>query len=157
MDDSKDEAAGIYARESPYLDHYVQLGIAQQRVISVSFPGTPEDDTECDNSLLDRIFAYLEGEQDDFSDIDIGLTVQTDHRSVLEATREIPYGKQFSVERLTRMVPDLDDDDDGDHDVVRTALANNPVPLLVPDHRVRDGPSALPPKIEQRLRSLEGL
>lgn len=157
MVDSKDGVAGIYARESPYLDHYVQLGIAGERVISVSFPGMPEDDAEAEHPLLARIFAYLEGECDDFTDIDIGLTVQTDHRSVLEATRGIPYGKQITVERLTRMVPALDDSDDADHEVVRAALADNPVPLLIPDHRVRDGPSAAPPKIEQRLRSLEGL
>jgi methylated-DNA-[protein]-cysteine S-methyltransferase len=157
MDDSTEEAAGIYARESPYLDRYVQLGIAGERVISVSFPGTPPDDTETEHPLLDRVFAYLEGEQDDFTDVDVGLTVPSDHRAVLEATRGIPYGKQITVERLTRMVPDLDDEDDADHNVVRAALADNPVPLLLPDHRVRDGPSAAPPKIEQRLRSLEGL
>ena len=157
MDDSNDESAGIYARESPYLDHHVQLGIAGERVISVSFPETPEDNAESEHPLLDRLFAYLEGEEDDFTDIDIGLTVQTDHRSVLEATRGIPYGKQITVERLTRMVPGLDDDDEDDHEVVRAALADNPLPLVIPDHRVRDGPSAAPPKIEQRLRSLEGL
>jgi methylated-DNA-[protein]-cysteine S-methyltransferase len=157
MDDSNDETAGIYARESPYLDHHVQVGIAGERVISVSFPGIPEDNAESEHPLLARIFAYLEGDQDDFTDIDIGLTVQTDHRSVLEATRGIPYGKQITVGRVTRMVPDLDDDDEDDHEVVRAALADNPLPLVIPDHRVRDGPSAAPPKIEQRLRSLEGL
>ena len=39
-----DEVAGIYARESTYLDRYVQLGVAQGRVISVSFPTAPADD-----------------------------------------------------------------------------------------------------------------
>ena len=34
---------------------------------------------------------------------------------------------------------------------------HDPAPLLIADHRVRDGPSAAPPEIEQRLRSLEGL
>ena len=44
-----------------------------------------------------------------------------------------------------------------DQQQVREALAANPVPLLIPDHRVRDGPSGAPPEVEQRLRSLEGL
>lgn len=154
MDDSKDEATGIYARESPYLDRYVQVGIASERVISVSFPGEPEDNA--DHPLLDRIIAYLEGTEDDFTDVDVGLTVPTPNRAVLKATRGIPYGSQISVERLARMVPDLESDEEG-HETVRTALANNPAPLVVPDHRVRDAPSAAPPKIEQQLRSLEGL
>jgi methylated-DNA-[protein]-cysteine S-methyltransferase len=40
---------------------------------------------------------------------------------------------------------------------VREALAANPVPLLIPDHRVRDGPSGAPPPVEQKLRAVEGL
>jgi methylated-DNA-[protein]-cysteine S-methyltransferase len=55
------------------------------------------------------------------------------------------------------MTADLDPEDDGDLTTLRTALANNPAPLVIPDHRVRDGPSAAPPPVEQKLRSLEGL
>lgn len=157
MDDSMDDAAGIYARESAYLDRYVQLGIASGRVISLSFPATPAADAEADHPLLDRIVAYLEGDHDDFTDVDVALTVPTAQRSVLDATRKIPYGKQLSVERLVRTIAGLEVDNDDDHEIVRTALAENPTPLLIPDHRVRDAPSAAPPKIEQRLRSLEGL
>lgn len=152
-----DDVAGIYARESTFLDRYVQVGIAGGKVISLSFPGVPEDDAERDHPLLDRIEAYLEGDRDEFEDVELGLTVPTDRREVLLAVREIPYGSQVSVEHLTRAVPDLDADDEADHEVVRSALAENPVPLLVPDHRVRDGPSAAPAKVEQRLRSLEEL
>ena len=148
--------AGIYVRESAYLDRYVQIGVASGRVISVSFPRTPDDGASDEHELLDRITAYLEGERDDFRDVEVGLTVPTDHRQVLEQCREIPYGESIDVERLCRMAG-LDADDDADHDVVRRALDENPVPLLVPDHRVRDGPSAAPPAVEQALRSLEGL
>ena len=152
-----DEEAGIYARESSYLDRYVQVGIASGRVISVSFPAEPAANAEPDHALLDRIFAYLEGKNDSFRDVEVALTVPTDRRGVLEAVREIPYGEQVSVERLARLTPDLDPEDEEDLVLVRTALDENPVPLLVPDHRVRDGPSAAPPDIEQKLRSLEGL
>ncbi|MFB6105037.1 MAG: MGMT family protein [Halobacteriaceae archaeon] len=146
---------GIFARESSYLGTYVQLGVAGDRVISVSFPTQPDADATDENPVLDRVFAYLEGVEDDFQDVEIGLTVDTAHRAVLEATRQIPYGEQRSVEAIARMA-DLDTDDET-LDEARTALAENPVPLFVPDHRVRDGPSAAPPDVEQKLRSLEGL
>lgn len=149
--------AGIYARKSDYLDRYVQIGVAGDKVVSVSFPTSPDPEAADDAPLLDRIERYLEGAVDDFVDVDIGLTVPTDQRAVLDALRQIPYGEQVSVERLTGLVPDLDPADDGDRDLVRVALAENPVPLFVPDHRVRDGPSGAPPDVEQRLRSLESL
>ena len=147
------EDAGIYARESDFLDRYVQVGVASERVLSVSFPGSADVGSEY--ALLDRIFEYLAGTEDEFVDVDIALTVPTDQRAVLEAVREIPYGSQVTVERLAAMTPGLDSEDDTDRDRVRSALAENPLPLLIPDHRVRDGPSAAPPKVEQRLRSLE--
>ena len=150
--------AGIYARESPYLDRYVQLGAASGRVLSVSFPATPEDDAEDEHPVLDRIFEYLDGlEEIDFDDVQVALTVPTDQRAVLEQVREIPYGEQVSVEALARMTPELDPDDEDDIILVRTALDENPAPLVIPDHRVRDGPSAAPPSVEQKLRSLEEL
>jgi len=151
-----DEPAGIFAREADYLDCYVQLGIAQGRVISVSFPTTPEDDTGT-HALLDRVDAYLEGEETDFTGVTVALTVPTDQREVLEAVRGIPYGTQVGVEKVASMTPGLDPEDEEDRRQVRSALAENPAPLFVPDHRVRDGPSAAPPDIEQKLRSIEGL
>ncbi|GAB3675811.1 MGMT family protein [Halopiger thermotolerans] len=150
--------AGIYARESSYLDRYVQLGAASGRVLSVDFPDTPEDNAEDDHPVLDRIFEYLEGlEEVDFRDVQVALTVPTDQRAVLEQVREIPYGEQVDVKALARMTPELDPDDEDDLNLVRTALDANPAPLLIPDHRVRDGPSAAPPAVEQKLRSLEEL
>ncbi|MDT3436120.1 MGMT family protein [Haloarcula sp. 1CSR25-25] len=149
--------AGIYARESSYLDRYVQIGEAGDRIISLSFPSQPEDDAGEDHALLDRIEEYLQGVEDDFTDVTVGLTVPTDQRTVLEAVREIPYGEDASVTQVARMTPDLDADDEDDLIQVREALAANPVPLLIPDHRVRDGPSAAPPPVEQKLRAVEGL
>ena len=155
--DTPTDDAGIYARESDYLDRHVQFGEAGDRVISLSFPTHPEDVTSDDHALLDRIDDYLTGTEDGFRDVTVGLTVPTDQRRVLEAVREIPYGENATVEQVTRMAPDLDSSDQADQTAVREALAANPVPLLIPDHRVRDGPSAAPPPVEQKLRSLEGL
>ena len=153
---SSDAEAGIYARESAYLRRHVQVGVAGGRVLSVSFPGAPDDDAGTDLPFLDRVVAYLEGAETDFSDVDVAMTMPTDRRDVLEAVREVPYGEDVSVSALARMTPGLDPDDEEVARLVRTALAENPAPLVVPDHRVR-GPGAAPPKVERRLRSLEGL
>lgn len=155
--DAPADAAGIFARESAYLDRYVQVGVAAGKVISVSFPAEPDGDAGRDHPVLERIDAYLEGVEDDFRDVPVGLTVSSERRSVLEATREIPYGEQVTVAALVRMTPGLDADDEGDRELARGALADNPTPILIPDHRVRDGASAAPPEVEQKLRSLEGL
>jgi methylated-DNA-[protein]-cysteine S-methyltransferase len=154
MDDPTD--AGIFARESPYLDRYVELGVASGRVLSVTFPTTPDPDAGEDHPLLDRVFAYLEGETDTFDDVDVALSAATADHAILESVREIPYGEDRGVEQVAR-IAGLDPTDQSDLNRVRQALADNPAPIFVPDHRVRDGPSAAPPAIEQRLRSLEGL
>ena len=156
MDDVEGEA-GIYARESAYLGCYVQLGCAQGRVISISFPPSEPVDALADSDLLDRIEAYLEGAEDDFADVQVALTVPTDQRAVLETVRGIPYGTQVGVEKVARMTADLDPEDEADLALVREALADNPAPVVIPDHRVRDGPSAAPAAVEQKLRAVEGL
>lgn len=155
--DPMEAAAGIHARESEYLERFVQLGVAGGKVVSVSFPPAADEAATPDHPLLDRVFRYLEGGADDFADVDVGLTVPSDQRAVLEALRGVGHGEQISVETLARMTPDLDPGAEDDRELVRLALAENPVPLVIPDHRVRDGPSGAPPEVEQRLRSLEGL
>jgi methylated-DNA-[protein]-cysteine S-methyltransferase len=148
--------AGVFARESPYLDCFVELGVAGGRVLSVAFPDSLDPDAGDDHPLLDRVEAYLEGERDDFADVDVALSAATAEHEILEALREVPYGEDASVEQVARLAG-LDPSDQADLQRVREALVENPAPLFVPDHRVRDGPSAAPPGVEQRLRSLEGL
>lgn len=145
---------GVFARESDQLTRAVEIGIASGRVISVSFPETPPADAEADHPLLDRVSAYLTGERDHFDDVDVALTVPTDQRSVLEATRNVPHGETVSLDRVVRMAG-LDPDERAALDTARTALSENPVPLFVPDHRVRDAPGGAPPSVAARLREIE--
>jgi methylated-DNA-[protein]-cysteine S-methyltransferase len=154
--DHRGADAGIHARRSAVLDRWVQLGVAGEKVISLSFPETP-DEKRPEHPLLGRITAYLEGEEVSFGDVDVGLTVPTDRRNVLESVRQVPHGQNATVAQIARMVPGMDHEDDRDLATVRDALADNPVPLLIPDHRVRDGPSAPPPAVQQTLRAIEGL
>lgn len=144
---------GIYARELDGLDRVVQIGVASGRIISLSMPDEPSEEATRGHELLDRIERYLGGEVDDFADVPIALTVPTDHRAVLETVREIPYGETTDVATITRRTPGLDPEEG--EGVVRAALEANPVPILIPDHRVSDGPSALPAGLERRLRETE--
>lgn len=148
---------GIFAREFDELDAIVQIGVANGRLISLSVPDAPEHGAGSDHEILDWIDAYLAGTATDVTEVQIGLTVPTDQRTVLETVRKIPSGESLSLERLVARSPGLDPDDGEDVATARTALAENPIPLFIPGHRIRDGPSAVPPGIEQVFRDVEGL
>lgn len=149
--------AGIYARESAVLDRYIQLGIAQGRVLTVEFPHQPDDEAEADHPLLDRIEAYLRGNEDDFEDVEVALTMETDHRDVLEKLREIPYGDSGTVRQVALMVPGRSDDSEDDLRAIQDALRANPAPIFIPTHRVTDGPDTLPSDVAAKVRAVEGI
>ncbi|WP_331235785.1 MGMT family protein [Natronorarus salvus] len=150
-----DGTTGVFAREFDALGRWVQIGVASGNVISVSFPTEPEAESE-ENAVLDRIGAYLDGEEDALSHVEVALTVPTDQRTVLETVRAIPYGQAVGVDQVARMAAGLEDDEGG-WEVVERALSANPVPILIPDHRVVDGPSGAPREVVSKLQSLEGL
>lgn len=147
--------AGIFAREFSTLGRWVQVGVAAGRVISVSFPQSPDEEATETHELLDRIESYLAGTPETFEDVTVALTVPTDHRRVLELLRDIPYGETIRLERLVKMTPMLDSADDDDRERVRHALTGNPTPLLIPDHRVEDTQGATPPGVAATLRAIE--
>ncbi|GAA0508031.1 methylated-DNA-[protein]-cysteine S-methyltransferase [Halorubrum aquaticum] len=148
--------SGVFAREYDAIGRAVEVGFAGGRAIAVSFPGTVPDDASSDHDLLDRIGDALDGEPESFDDVEVGLTVPTDQRRVLEALRELPVGESASVSRLTRLVG-LDDDDAEDLELVTRALRENPLPVILPDHRVEGGPYATPGDVRSVLRSTEGI
>lgn len=145
-----------YAKYYPYLESNLEVVIAEGRVTSVTFPDEPHSDAEDEHELLDRIDGYLSGTvEDEFADVEIGIEASPPEQQVFEALRSIPYGENSSVADIARSVPEYDAGTDDDLDAIREILDRNPVPVILPDHRVRDGPSAAPPRVEQRLRSLE--
>jgi methylated-DNA-[protein]-cysteine S-methyltransferase len=145
---------GVFAREFEPLGRAIKLGVAGGSVISVSFPESLTPDAGDDHPLFDRIDAYLGGDPDHFDDVEIALTVPTEHRAVLEATRNAPYGETVSLDRVLRMAG-LDPDDDADRETGRVALAENPIPLFVPDHRIEDASGGTPDPVARRLRGIE--
>jgi methylated-DNA-[protein]-cysteine S-methyltransferase len=88
-------------------------------------------------SIKGRIKAYLNGSKTDFEKIPIDLEkVSKFQRAVLLAARNIPYGKTVSYSMLAKMA--------GFPRAVRaaaTVMRKNPVPIIIPCHRVihKDG------------------
>ena len=152
-------SAGVYAREYESIDAVVELGVAGGRVIAVRFPSTTPSDAGREHPLLDHIGAAIDGSTDAFEALataEVGLTLATDQRRVLEALRSVPAGQSVSVSRLTRLAGS-DPNEADDLETVTAALRANPVPILVPDHRVDGGPYATPASVRDALRRAEGL
>jgi methylated-DNA-[protein]-cysteine S-methyltransferase len=84
-------------------------------------------------SLEENIKAYFEGTYaDSFDEIPVDLsTVNPFSRAVLEVCRKIPAGQTVTYSELAKMA--------GKPKAVRavaTAVANNPLPLIIPCHRI---------------------
>lgn len=153
-----DETGDRYGRYFPYLESVVEVVIVDARVQAVAFSEEPDSGTDEDHELLDRIDRYLSGTvEDEFEDVEIQIDVRGADRSVYDAVRSVSYGENVTVEDIARAVEEFDVGTPEDLDDIREILDRNPIPLIIPDHRVRDGPSAAPPRVEQRLRSLEQL
>lgn len=108
--------------------------------------------------LRERLIAYAEGMQDDFRDIQIRFLNETSfQKKVRQQTRAISYGQQFSYLDIARQA--------GSPRAARAVgnvMRTNPVPLIMPCHRViaSDGslggfsaPTGL--KLKQKLIDME--
>lgn len=145
---------GIYAQRFDELDTVIQLGVASGQVIDVSFPDTAPDDATTDHEVFTLINDYLDGDRLALTDVEIALTVPTDHRQVLDALQNVSAGNTVTVSRLARLAG-MDEDSEKDQAAIRDALQANPVPLLIPDHRVHDAQGATPSDVAATLRNLE--
>ena len=145
---------GIYAQRFDELDTVIQLGVASGQVIDVSFPDTAPDDATTDHEVFRLINDYLDGDRLALTDVEIALTVPTDHRQVLDALQNVSAGNTVTVSRLARLAG-MDEDSEEDQAAIRDALQANPVPLLIPDHRVHDAQGATPSDVAATLRNLE--
>lgn len=148
---------GIYTRTLPELGYAVEIGFAGEKLISVSFSTPSESTTEGSHPVLDRFAAYAGGAHEEFDDIDVGLTVPQTQRNVLEALRAVPYGESVEFTRLVSMAPGVETDDEAAVAAARRAIHENPTPVVIPTHRVTDGPTQLPADLTTRLRELEGI
>ncbi len=148
--------SGVFAGYVESLDRWVQVGIASGNVIQVSVFST-EPAEVVDHPYVARLVAVLDGgEPDPFDDIPIALTVSTQERRIFETVRGIPPRQERTVAEVVSRTAVLQPGEDA-HRHVREALSGNPVPLLVPDHRVAGIDGATPPDVRRHLRRIEEL
>lgn len=123
--------------------------------IHTDYPEAVES-VEVFGDLPSRLVRYLDGERGMFND-SLDLSDLTGfQRAVLEAARAIPYGEVMSYGWLAQQV--------GKPKAARAvgqALARNPVPIVVPCHRVVGGDGSLTGfsgglKMKRRLLEIEG-
>jgi len=85
-----------------------------------------------ENNLIDDLIRYLSGEAVDFSGYEIDLSDLTDfEQRVLDEVRKIPHGSAVTYSTLAFRI--------GNPKAARAvgnALRKNPVPIVIPCHRV---------------------
>ena len=82
---------------------------------------------------IDAATRYFNGEPVDFSDIPVDLNEQTDfYKGIYEALRRVPYGQTTTYGALAK---ELGFGNEAARDV-GVAMSRNPVPLIIPCHRV---------------------
>lgn len=107
--------------------------------------------------IADELQAYFAGELTSFS-IPVDLSGVSDFtRKVLKATATIPYGETASYGEIAKMI-----DMPGATQAVGNALGANPVPIVVPCHRVVRSDGSMGwftggPDIKRALLRLEGV
>ena len=139
-----------------YLDSV--RGAAASRALRRAGVEIIEDVTETE-TFYQQILEYLAGERTRLGwPLDLRLASSDFQREVLHATAALPYGAVTSYARLAREI--------GRPTATRAvaqALRHNPLPLVVPCHRVVGGTGALTGyagdklELKERLLALEGV
>ncbi|MGD2107942.1 MAG: methylated-DNA--[protein]-cysteine S-methyltransferase [Phycisphaerae bacterium] len=150
---------GFVARKGRLVATFLSRGETTiRRTIGERYPEATES-RELLPGFQDEVKAYFAGQRRRFS-IGLELSEQTPFRqAVLDACRRIPYGKTATYADLARAAGRP-----GAARAVGSTMANNPLPLVVPCHRVvrADGslggfssPNGV--KEKRRLLALEGV
>lgn len=107
--------------------------------------------------IVDELATYFGGDRKSF-DVEVDLTGVTDFtRAVLNATSYIPYGKVTTYGEIATMI-----NKPGASRAVGNALGRNPVPVVIPCHRVVLASGAMGwytggPHIKEALLDIEGV
>jgi len=90
-----------------------------------------EHDPDFFNDVIQQVLAYFDGEEIAFNvKLDFGDATPF-QKAVWEAARTIPFGQTESYSGIARRI-----NKPGAARAVGTALRNNPLPLIVPCHRI---------------------
>ncbi len=89
-------------------------------------------DKELFPELADKLIAYFAGQKVDFDDIPCDLTnLSPFSQRVLNATRRIPFSETVSYKEIAAMIASP-----RASRAIGRALAINPIPIVIPCHRV---------------------
>jgi len=124
-----------------------------------NLPGAPSPPPEFVQKIIDRVRQHLQGELQDFRDIPVDLTGSGEFaQKVLAATRAIPTGHTTTYAEMAKELQSP-----GAARAVGQALGKNPIPLLIPCHRIlaaggKSGGFSAPGGVatKSRLLQLEG-
>ncbi len=107
-------------------------------------------------AVMQKIVALMDGEDVDFADAPLDLEGAPDlHRRVWALALTIPRGKTMTYGELARRIGEP-----GAAQAVGQALGRNPVPIVVPCHRVlaadgRTGGFSAPGGVDSKLKLLQ--
>ena len=107
-------------------------------------------------ALINRIEDYADGKPDDFSDVTLDLTGVSDfNRRAYDLLVRIGWGETTTYGAMARQLGDV-----GLSRAVGAAMGANPIPLVIPCHRVlasdgRPGGFSAPGGAESKLRMLK--
>lgn len=108
-------------------------------------------------SVIDQLDAYFAGSKAGF-DVPLDLTAaQPFVQEVAGAMRTIPFGETWSYGRVARAI-----EAEGASQAVGNAVGDNPIPIVIPCHRVIRADGSLggysgPAGMKRRLLALEGV
>lgn len=128
---AQDEVLAVYSRFSRELGLYVRLEVLGERVSRVLLTHDRPERAELSHPYLTRILEHLRTGTGDLNDIPLHLEVTPFERRVLDLLRTIPPGDTVTYGELARRI--------GHSKAARAvgqAVARNPVPVVIPCHRV---------------------
>ena len=110
-----------FPEETPQLSTYLQA----------QFPGEIiQEDSQSLRSATEQLQAYFAGERNVF-DLTLDLHMPPFYKKVLEEVRRIPYGKTASYKEIAQRL-----NNPLAVRAVGSANARNPIPIIIPCHRV---------------------
>lgn len=128
LDRPREHVAGF----SSELELYVDLVLRGDRVTNVRLlPSVPPQVVRSDHPLLRQVLRHLRTGREDLSAVPVELHVSPFERRVLEEVRRIPPGETRSYGEIARRIGHA-----SAYRAVGNAVAHNPVPLVIPCHRV---------------------
>jgi len=127
-----------------------------RRSLARRFPGAVEAEPPAFvREVAHRVARHFAGELQDFADVPIGLTASAFESAVYAAALAIPCGETRTYGELARAIGQPQA-----AQAVGIALGRNPVPILVPCHRIlagggRSGGFSAPGGVATKFRILE--